>query len=191
MRSLLLLAALLLPLLDHSAFAQNPPPPVPCASISPQAVTSVPAPFDTDMKLVCLIGDGQMLFPQDGTHWLDRYSANGMVLTAMDDRPGPNGNLHPATAWYVSLTPRKTSPADDAQLRAVLTQAVRPQLIDSATIAELVAVTSSGELKQEFIITPADPSAAGGIKLLVECYHFCQGGDEPYILAIFPDSKSR
>lgn len=184
-----IIAALLL--LHHSAFAQNPPPSVPCASISPQAVTSVPTPFNKYMKMVCLVGDGQLLFPQDGTHWLDRDSDNGMVLTAMDDRPGPNGKAYPATAWYVSLTPRKTSPADDAQLRAVLTPAVRPQLIAGATIAELDAVTSSGELKQEFMITPADLSAAGGIKLLVECHHFCQRGDEPYILAIFPDSDSR
>jgi len=89
--------------------------------------------------------------------------------------------------WYVSLTARKIPAADDEKLRRVLAEAVRPPFNAGERIIELDAVTSVGEVKQEFIISPADPNAAHGIKLLLECHALCQGDEKPWLLAIVPD----
>jgi hypothetical protein len=182
MRLILLLAALVV--LGRPALAQPAPKMVPCASISPAAVTSVPAPFDAYMKLVCWNTSGQGLLPPAGTRWVDGNIDVG--LTSMDDRPGADGQTHLSVDWYVSLTPRQISPGDEAKLRQVLMPALRPDFIEGANIIELEADTSAGQVKQEFIITPADPVATNGIKLLVECHVWCQGSDKPYILGIVP-----
>jgi hypothetical protein len=183
MKFLLLLTAALC--LARPALAQNPPRIVPCETISPDAVTAVPPPFDAYMQLLCYVPSGQALQPTDGAHWTDGNSNFG--LTAMDDRPGPNGQPRLARAWYTALTPREISPANEAALRQVLAQAVQPQFVNGARIIELDASTSAGQVKQEFIITPADPAATHGIKLLMECHTFCQGDDKPWILGIVPD----
>jgi hypothetical protein len=175
-------------LLAHPALAQNAPKQVPCASISPAAVTSVPAPFNAYMQLVCFDSVGQGLMPPDGTHWVS--DAGDVALSSMDDRHGPDGQLLADRHWYwyVSLTPRKIPPAGDAALRRVLAQAVRPPFNQGEQIIELDAATSAGQVKQEFIISPADPGGAHGVKLLMECHELCQGDDKPWILGIVPDS---
>jgi hypothetical protein len=71
-------------------------------------------------------------------------------------------------------------------LRRILAVAVRPPFNAGERIIELDAVTSIGELKREFIISPADPGAAHGIKLLMECHTTCEGEDSPWIIAIVP-----
>jgi len=184
MKVLLLLLTCAL-LLARPALAQHPPKLVPCASISPNAVTTVPVPFNTYMKLVCYGPSGQALQPPDGTHWTDGKMNFG--LTAMDDRPGLNGQPRLARAWYITLTPRQISPANAAALRQVLAQSVQPPFVNGARIIELDAATSAGQIKQEFIITPADPAATNGVRLLMECHQFCQGDDKPWILGIVPD----
>jgi hypothetical protein len=118
------------------------------------------------MKLVCYGATGQGLLPPDGTHWVDGNNAVG--LTSMDDRAGPNGQPRFGRDWYVSLTPNDISPANDAALRQVLLRAgIRPQFVKGATILELDAATSAGQLKQEFLTFPADPVATNGIKILM------------------------
>jgi hypothetical protein len=185
MRFLVLLAAALL--LGRPALAQNANHVVPCATISPGAVTSVPAPFATYMQLVCYNGSGQALMPPDGTQWLDGNNALG--LTSMDDRPGPDGQPHLSRGWYLSLTPREIAPADDAALHQVLlAQGVRPDYVKGAGIIELDAATVAGQVKQEFIVSPADPVATQGVKLLLECHEFCRGDDKPWILGIVPEN---
>jgi hypothetical protein len=186
MRFLLLLAAALL--LGRPALAQNAPKLVPCATLSPAAVTSVPAPFDAYMHLVCYDSVGQGLSPPDGMHFVS--DAGDVALSAMDDRTGPDGKPRADRRWYwyVSLTPRKIPPADDAALRRVLAKAVRPPFNQGEQIIELDAVTSVGQVKQEFIISPADPAATHGVKLLLECHELCQGDDDPWILAIVPEN---
>jgi len=172
----------------HPAHAQNAPKLVPCATISPHAVTAVPAPFDAYMKLICYNTAGQGLVPPAGWNWVDGNSDVG--LSSIDDRPGPNGQPRLSLQWYVSLTPRDISPANDAALRHVLASAVQPPFIIGARIIELDAFTSAGELKQEFLVLPADPAATHNIKLLMECHQFCQDRDTPWILGVIPDSKS-
>jgi hypothetical protein len=175
-------------LLGRPALAQQAAPQlVPCATISPAAVISVPSPFDAYMQLVCYDTSGQALLPPDGTHWVDGNIDVG--LSAMDDRHGADGQLLADRRWYwyVSLTSRKIPPADDAALRQVLARVVRPPFNEGERIIELDAVTSVGELKQEFIISPADPTAAHGIKLLMECHALCQGDEKPWILGIVPN----
>ncbi len=185
MRILLLLAVALL--LARPAAAQSVPLFVPCSTISPAAVTVVPPPFNQFMNLICYDSSGQGLVPPHGTHWVDGHMDVG--LTSMDDRTGPNGQLRPGLYWYVSLTPSDISPANDAALRQVLLRAgIRPQFVNGAQILELDAATSAGQLKQEFLIFPADPVATHGIKLLMECHKFCQAGDSPWILGVVPDS---
>jgi hypothetical protein len=185
MKFLLLLTAALF--LARPAFAETPPRIVPCETISPDAVAAVPPPFDAYMKLVCYAPSGQSLQPPDGTHWTDGNSDFG--LTAMDDRLGPNGQPRLARAWYTALTPRPISAANEAALRQVLAQAVQPPFFNGARIIELDAATSAGQVKQEFIITPADLAATHGIRVLMECHEFCQGDDKPWILGIVPDGR--
>ena len=184
MRVLLLLAAVLL---APPALAQNAPKLVPCASISPAAVTTVPAPFDAYMRLVCYDSVGQGLMPLAGTHWASE--AGDVALSAMDDRHGPNGQLLADRRWYwyVSLTPRKIPPADDEALRRVLARVVRPPFNQGESMIELDAVTSAGQVKQEFIISPPDLAATHGVRLLMECHELCQGDDDPWILAMVPE----
>jgi len=155
---------------------------VPCSSISPNAVKAVPAPFDSYMRLVCFDASGQGLIPPDGTRWV----ADGLNfgLLAFDDRFGPNGPLNGGRQWYTSLTPRKISAANDAALRRVLTQTIRDSFTAGAEIIELDAATSAGQVKQEFFIIPADAVATHGIKLLMECHQFCEGGEKPWILGV-------
>jgi hypothetical protein len=171
----------------HEAPAQPAPKQVPCATISPQAVTAVPAPFDAYMKLICFDTSGQGLVPPAGWNWVDGDSDVG--LSSIDDRPGPNGQPRLSRQWYVSLTPQKISAAGLASLREVLAPAVQPQFIIGARIMELDALTSAGELKQEFMIFPANPAATHNIKLLLECHQFCRHGDPPWILGIIPAAK--
>jgi hypothetical protein len=180
MRLKILIAACFM--LARPALAQNAPYLVPCASISAAAVTAVPAPFDRFMRLVCYNSSGQALLPVDGFDWVQGKNALG--LASMDDRPGPNGQPRFGITWYVSLTPRDISAGDDAALRRVLLQEIKPEFINRSRIIEMDAETSAGELKQEFIISPADPAATHGIKLLLECHVFCQGSDTPWLLAI-------
>jgi hypothetical protein len=184
MRLLLCLAAGLM--LARPAFAQPVPRLVPCASISPDAVISVPAPFDADMKLVCYDASGQGLVPADGSHWLDGNTNAYVGLSSMDDRAAPDGQPRFSPGWYVSLTPRQLSPSADAKLRRVLRQAVKPLFIVGAKISELDAATAAGQVKQEFIVSPADPVATHGIRLLIECHQLCQGSDKPWVLGILP-----
>jgi len=184
MKLTLLLAGALL--FAHAAFAGQPPALVPCNTISPAAVTAVPPPFDAYMKLVCYGPSGQALLPRNGTHWVDSDNMD-VGLTALDDRAGPDGKQHLARAWYVALTPRQISAADETALRQVLAQSVQPEFVNGARIIELDATTSAGQVKQEFIISPADPLAAHGIKLLMECHQWCQGDDTPWILGMVPD----
>ena len=182
MRVFLLLSAALL--LFRPAFAQNIPHLVPCASISPQAVTIVPAPFNAYMRLSCY-PYAEELHPPDGIHWTDGKIDLG--LSSMDDRPGPDGKPRFGLTWYVALTPHQITPQHDAELRQVLAPALKPIFIVGARIVELDATTSAGEVKQEFLILPTDPVATHGIKILMECHEFCQGSDEPLILGVIAD----
>lgn len=189
MKLLLLFGAILL--WAQPARAQNAPQLVPCATVSPQAVETVPAPFNADMQLVCYDTSGhayQGLVPPNGTHWVDGNIDVG--LSAIDDRSDPNGQPRYTPGWYVSLTPREIPPSMEVKLRQILAKAVLPAFIDGAQIIELETLTSTGEIKQEFWITPADPVATHGIKLLMECHHFCQGSDKPWILGVVPNGSS-
>jgi hypothetical protein len=173
--------------LARPAMAQNAPMVVPCARLSAQAVSAVPAPFDRYMRLICYNSSGQGLVPPAGTGWVDGNSDVG--LSAMDDRPGPNGQPRLSPQWYVSLTVRAISAADDAALRHVLASNVQPQFIVGSKIIELDAMTSAGELKQEFLVLPGDAVATHGIKLLMECHSFCGAGDTPWILGVVSEGK--
>jgi hypothetical protein len=185
-RPLILLAVCIL--LAHAARAQPAPLLVPCAAISPQAVKTVPAPFDKYMRLICYNTAGQGLEPPAGTHWVN--GSIDVALSAMDDRKltKDHPSLPASPDWYVALTPRTVSPANDAALRHVLAPAIRPLFLEHARLLELDALTSAGELKQEFLLLPADPVATHDIKILIECHEFCQGDDSPWVLGVVPDA---
>jgi hypothetical protein len=69
-----------------------------------------------------------------------------VALSAMDDRKLTKGNpqLPASPDWYVALTPRPISPANDAALRRVLAPAIRPLFLEHAQLLELDALTSAG-----------------------------------------------
>lgn len=153
-----------------------------CSVLPASAVRAVPAPFDTYMDLVCTHA-GQALRPKPGFQFLFREGP--MYLTALNpatpQRMGPSEH-------FTALRVDPLSEAEAAALRADLHTIMSNPVIDASTIIRMREETSTGAIKQIYLLIPTGPGPVVGM----ECVHDCRPiRDDPWFFTIQPLEQNR
>ena len=169
------------------AWGQAAQPGVPaasCESLPPEAVTSVPAPFSSYMRLMCRDPVGQGLQPVEGFRWMvPGGQPIGLTATSAGGTDA-DGLRHFPASWYVELSPVNLPPSDQRRLKRDFRRAIRPGLLTKASVLELRAKTSNGEGKLIFLVLPETGQARPAWLIGLECNGTCFRQDaEPLIFA--------
>jgi len=150
---------------------------LPCNGLPATAVNSVPVPFDRYMDLVCT-HVGQALKPKPGFQFVFREGP--MLLTPLNPAtPQRMGRSEHFTALRVD----PLSEAEAALLRSDLHSVTNNPVIDASTIIRMREETSTGAIKQIYLLIPTGNDPVMGM----ECVHDCRPiqGD-PWFFTIQP-----
>ena len=160
-------------------------PAVSCDNPPPEAARSIPAPFDSYMRLVCRYPLGQGLEAVEGFRWtMPGGEPIGLTATLTTGGLDADGLRRFPTSWYVELSPVDLSPVDQRRLKLDLRRAVRPRLLDRAAVLELRARTSNGEAKSILLVIPGVKPEKSAWLIGLECNGTCFREDaEPLIFA--------
>jgi hypothetical protein len=150
-----------------------------CGARPRTAVTTVPAPFNRYMRVICTrVTDA--LGPPAGLQWAFTNGTNGL-LTALNPKVAPTAT----PPNFTRLANAPPSAAEVAGFRQRLAKVVKNPAILAATILRLEVDTSSGDHKQEYFLVAHDGPAAG--EWGIECYNDCNPMEAtPWAFTVVP-----
>ena len=151
-----------------------------CATRAPTAVTVVPAPLSTYMRVICTkVSDA--LAPVPGFEWIFPNNTTGF-LAALNPKLAPTSE--PAHFTHLAYAP--LTPAEVTAFRGRLVTVAKDPEILKADILRLEVDTSTKDHKQEYLLisrTPGHTPGAWGI----ECYNDCNPMEaSPWAFIIAP-----
>jgi hypothetical protein len=151
----------------------------PCANMPESAVTSVPAPLDRYVRLVCTHG-GQALEPLNGDAWM--FEQGSMMLSAAN-ADGPAESDH-----YTELSYKPLSPAELTALQAELAKLQPSAEILTRDILRFAVTTSWGKHKEIYLLPPTAAAGPEAHTVGMECIEHCRPIDkDPWFFTIVPD----
>jgi len=137
-----------------------------CATRPATAVTVVPAPFNTYMRIVCTkVSDA--LAPLPGSAWVFPNNTTGFIAALNPKQAPPSDPAH-----FTRLVSAPLTPAEVTAFRGRLVTVAKDPEILKADVMRLEVDTSTSDHKQEYLLisrTPGHVPGAWGI----ECYNDC------------------
>lgn len=155
---------------------------IPCEGLPADAVTSVPAPFDQFVELICT-RSGQALKPVDGYAWVFDVGATWLSAT---NPHGPSKTDH-----YTRLVVDPLRQAEVDRLRAELNKLTPNPTLARREFIRLDVETSWAARKQIYLVLREKDGPPDEHTLGMECIHNCVPIDkDPWYFSIEPTASA-
>lgn len=155
-----------------------------CGRLPPEAVATVPPPFDRYMQLICNDHLGQGLRAAEHSHWANQQGLGLDLSASKQVGPDAQGRVDFPFSWYRKLEPVILSEAEQRAMLADLNRLFVLDKLGDAVVLEVRAPTSNAEEKRIVLVIPRDGQAPPKWLFGIECNGTCFRDDpEPMAFA--------